>query len=65
VNVLRRLVLSFIVSVVVFFGTSIARAQTITPSPTPSVSVQVNAKNAVVGLLILTAFAAGGYYTAK
>jgi hypothetical protein len=47
-------------------------AQTQTPvqsqTPTPSVSatpIQVNARNSAIGLLILTACAAGGYFTAK
>jgi hypothetical protein len=37
-------------------------------TPTPSVSstpVEVNARNSVIGLLILTGCAAGGYFTAK
>jgi hypothetical protein len=49
-----------------------ATAQTQTPvqsqAPTPSVSatpIQVNARNSAIGLLILTACAAGGYFTAK
>ena len=63
---LRRFIVSLLfATVLVVIGASMVLAQTTTPSPTQSVSVQVNAKNGVIGLLILTAFAAGGYYTAK
>ncbi len=44
-----------------------AAAQTVTPTPTasPTTSPEVRAGNEIVGLIILTAFAAGGYFVAK
>jgi hypothetical protein len=44
-----------------------ARAATVTPTPTGSAttSPEVRAGNEVVGLIILTAFAAAGYFVAK
>jgi hypothetical protein len=46
---------------------STAAAQTATPSPTATAttSPEVRAGNAIFGLIILTAFAAAGYYVAK
>ena len=48
-------------------STVTARAQTATPTPsvTTTRSPEVRAGNAIVGLLILTAFAAAGYFVAK
>jgi len=42
-----------------------AQSQTSTPSASPTTSVEVRAGNAVLGLLILTGFAAAGYYVSK
>ena len=48
-------------------STVTARAQTATPTPsvTTTTSPEVRAGNAIVGLLILTGFAAAGYFVAK
>lgn len=72
-----RLVRSILPSVLIFIfvvaialtvlSTATARAATTTPTPSASATTtpEVRAGNEIVGLLILTAFAAAGYYVAK
>jgi len=63
-----RAILLGVLSVIALVLFSLAaRAQTVTPTPsvTTTTSPEVRAGNAIVGLLILTGFAAAGYFVAK
>ena len=64
----KRRITAILLSALCFVLVSVAAgAQTLTPTPTASATTtpEVRAGNEIVGLLILTVFAAAGYFVAK
>lgn len=64
---IRAILLGVLTVIALVLFSLAARAQTATPTPsvTTTTSPEVRAGNAIVGLLILTGFAAAGYFVAK